>query len=240
MQSPRSVWTHLDFLICEILNFIPVITFSPPPPPPLKKKVTWKKMSKFVQNGGEFAKALALGSVQLYGPIRSASLYPTKSVPCLAAGLPHFSTQYMRCWGRDTFIGLNPLHLVHQDPVKTGFFCFFFSFKALRGLMMVTGRFDVAKQHICAFGSCMKYGLIPNLLDRFFLLHFQIPYNTNINPFSFPFFSDSSGRNPRYNCRDAAWWLLQAIQDYCVLSPEGLDFLNTKIERRYADDSAVR
>lgn len=63
-------------------------------------------MSPFIQEGGEFSKALSLGIIQLCGPVKSTSLLPNKEVSGLAAGLPHFATQYMRCWGRDTFIGL--------------------------------------------------------------------------------------------------------------------------------------
>jgi len=144
-------------------------------------------MSEFVQCGREFTRALALGSVQLVGLTRQASLHPIKDLPALAAGLPHFATGFMRTWGRDTFI-------------------------ALRGLMVVTGRFDLAKRHLHSFGSCLRHGLIPNLLD--------------------------SGRNPRYNCRDAVWWYLQAVQDYCTLSPEGLNFLKSKMERRFPQDDA--
>lgn len=79
--------------------------------------------NRFVQNGSSFIQSLALGSVQLYGVSSSAQLPPStpddEPMASLAAGLPHFSTGFMRCWGRDTFI-------------------------ALRGLLLVTERYDDA------------------------------------------------------------------------------------------------
>ncbi|CAG8464281.1 8825_t:CDS:10 [Acaulospora morrowiae] len=80
-------------------------------------------------------------------------------------------------------------------------------FISLRGLFLTTGNYEAAREHILAFGAVLKHGMIPNLLD--------------------------SGRRPRYNCRDATWWYLQAIQDYCKFSPEGLDFLKTPVVRRF-------
>lgn len=88
--------------------------------------VIYLSIPRFVQKGSSFISDLAMGSVQLYGNSASATLplpLPSSSKPpsgSLAAGLPHFSTGYMRCWGRDTFI-------------------------ALRGLMLVTGRYQEAK-----------------------------------------------------------------------------------------------
>jgi glycogen debranching enzyme len=139
-------------------------------------------MSKDIQNGSEFLQSLALVSIQQTGVMNSTSLYPKKQVPCLAAGLPHFSVEYMRCWGRDVFI-------------------------SLRGLLLGTGRFEDAKEHILAFASVMKHGLIPNLLD--------------------------GGRNPRYNARDAVWFFLQAVQDYSRIAPNGIEILKTKVARRF-------
>jgi hypothetical protein len=63
------------------------------------------QMSSFIRRGGRFVQALALTSVQLYGHVPSASLSPFRAAPTLAAGLPHFATRHMRCWGRDTAIG---------------------------------------------------------------------------------------------------------------------------------------
>jgi glycogen debranching enzyme len=121
-------------------------------------------------------------SVQQTGYVKSASLWPTKSVPSLAAGLPHFATDWARCWGRDVFI-------------------------SLRGLLLCTGRFDDAKEHILAFASVLKHGMIPNLL--------------------------SSGKQPRYNSRDSVWFFLQSVQDYTEMVPNGVQILNESVPRRF-------
>ena len=139
-------------------------------------------MSDDVQHGQEFLQKLAMVSVQQTGITKSASLYPTKSVPSLAAGLPHFSTDWARCWGRDVFI-------------------------SLRGLFLATGRFSDAREHILAFGSVLKHGMIPNLL--------------------------SGGKMPRYNSRDSIWFFLQNIQDYATMVPNGMEIMEEKAARRF-------
>ena len=139
-------------------------------------------MSDEVQNGQPFLQSLAMVSIQQTGYVKSASLYPSKQVPCVAAGLPHFSTDWARCWGRDVFI-------------------------SLRGLFLATGRFAEAKDHIKAFASVLKHGMVPNLL--------------------------SSGKSPRYNARDAVWFFLQNIQDYTKMVPDGLRLLNEEVARRF-------
>ncbi|KIW72620.1 glycogen debranching enzyme [Phialophora macrospora] len=139
-------------------------------------------MSPNIQQGQSFLQSLALVSIQQTGYVKSASLWPEKRMPSLAAGLPHFAVSWARCWGRDVFI-------------------------SLRGLFLCTGRFEEAKEHIKAFGSVLKHGLIPNLL--------------------------SSGAAPRYNSRDSPWFFLQNIQDYSKIAPDGAEILKMKVPRRF-------
>lgn len=142
------------------------------------------------QSSTNFIQSLGLTSIQMVGYMKNTSLFPFDQVPSLAAGLPHFSNDYMRCWGRDVFI-------------------------SFRGLLIVTKRYEDAKNHILGFAKTLKHGLIPNLLD--------------------------AGRNPRYNARDAAWFFLQAIQDYVETVPGGEKILDEKVSRRFPlDDTYVK
>lgn len=104
---------------------------------------TWSLMPGDIKNGSSFCKNLALASIQFAGVVKSSPLPPLspnllaplfktyigpdgKSRPdcvSLAAGLPHFSSGFMRNWGRDTFI-------------------------SLRGLLLLTGRYEEAKYNI--------------------------------------------------------------------------------------------
>jgi glycogen debranching enzyme len=139
-------------------------------------------MNNNIQGGQWFLQSLGMVSVQQTGLVKSASLYPNRLVPSLAAGLPHFAVEWARCWGRDVFI-------------------------SLRGLYLGTGRFEEAKEHIRAFASVVKHGMVPNLLG--------------------------SGNTPRYNARDSVWFFLQCIQDYTRIVPNGLSLLDEKVKRRF-------
>ena len=140
------------------------------------------RMSPIIKEGHDFIKALALCSVQMNGVVKSASLWPDKQVASMAAGLPFFAASWARLWGRDVFI-------------------------SLRGLYLVTGMFEHAREHILAFGSTLKHGMIPNLLD--------------------------SGKTPRYNCRDGPWFFAQNVQDYTKMVPNGEAILGEKVARRF-------
>ena len=143
------------------------------------------KMTKSIQNSTVFIQTLAMVSIQMIGKMNNASIHPFKKIPSMAAGLPHFSYDFMRCWGRDVFI-------------------------SSRGLLLSTGRYDTAKDHILCFGKTLKHGLIPNLLG--------------------------SGKEPRFNARDAVWFYLQFIQDYITLVPNGSNILKEKVKRRFSLD----
>ncbi|KND89929.1 Glycogen debranching enzyme [Tolypocladium ophioglossoides CBS 100239] len=147
---------------------------------------SWRRamglMNNNVKKGQWFLQSLAMVSVQQTGRVKSASLWPNKAVPSIAAGLPHFAVEWARCWGRDVFI-------------------------SVRGLYLGTGRFDEAREHILAFASVLKHGMIPNLLG--------------------------SGDAPRYNSRDSIWFFLQTIQDYIHYAPNGSALLKEKVKRRF-------
>ncbi|XP_046385636.1 glycogen debranching enzyme isoform X2 [Ischnura elegans] len=192
---------------------------------------SWSLMSSFIVGGSTFVRGLALGSVQCCGLVKSAPLpvlspriappHPPKHLvlkrrakgkegelpegeqqqqqeeeeeeveeqacATLSAGLPHFSTGYMRNWGRDTFI-------------------------SLRGLLLLTGRHDDARYHILGYASCLRHGLIPNLLDK--------------------------GTHARFNCRDAIWWWLYAIRNYVEDVRGGEAILQDVVSRIFPTDDS--
>ncbi|KAL0228238.1 hypothetical protein RCL1_004381 [Eukaryota sp. TZLM3-RCL] len=131
---------------------------------------------------------LALTSLQMVSSSQSLISDPSvPPIPSMAAGLPHFAEGYMRAWGRDTFI-------------------------ALPGLLLVTGRFDDAKQIILHCARTLRHGLIPNLLN--------------------------GGDGSRYNCRDATWFFIHSIKSYCHAVPNGHNILAEKVPLICANDDA--
>jgi glycogen debranching enzyme len=136
----------------------------------------WSLMSSFINQSSTFVRALAQSSIQLISivpdarlPLLSPNLRPPRPIegidehtferiqqcPSLAAGFPHFGAGIWKNWGRDTFI-------------------------SLRGLLLLTERYEEARYLILSYGGCLCHGLILNLLG--------------------------DGKIARYNARDAVWW----------------------------------
>lgn len=84
------------------------------------------------------------------------------------------------------------------------------TFIALRGLLISTGFDQEARDIILFFAKVYRHGLLPNLHD--------------------------GGNNTRFNSRDAPWFFLQAIKDYCIMSEEGNKFLNQSFELHFKND----
>jgi glycogen debranching enzyme len=171
----------------------------------------WSLMTPFIKESSTFVRALAQSSIQLISvvpnarlPLLSPNLRQPKPIeetdqqtlerfqqcPSLAAGFPHFGAGIWRNWGRDTFI-------------------------SLRGLLLLTGRYEEARYLILSYGGCLRHGLIPNLL--------------------------ADGKIARYNARDAVWWWLYSISSYTYLVPNGYEILEDKVSRLYPrDDSPMQ
>ncbi|CAG9321923.1 unnamed protein product [Blepharisma stoltei] len=97
------------------------------------------KESELFSGEDSFVDNLGTSVSQFWGHIPSSVNHISKYT--LSAGLPHFSVGLMRCWGRDSMIGL-------------------------RGLFLCTGRYEEAKTLIKTFASVSQKGLIPNLLGN--------------------------------------------------------------------------
>ncbi|OII72983.1 Gdb1p glycogen debranching enzyme [Cryptosporidium ubiquitum] len=83
---------------------------------------------------------LQLATYQVYSYVPSSPLVWNSKIPSLSAGLPHFSTGFMRSWGRDTFIAFN-------------------------GILISSKRYLEGKEEILGVARLMRHGLIPNLID---------------------------------------------------------------------------
>ena len=100
--------------------------------------------NKDIINFSELSRNLLIAIPEFLGYIESSRFRHNVDLPfnklSLATGIPHFCTEFFRCWGRDTFI-------------------------SFRGIFLIPGLFSEAKAILIKYASVMRHGLIPNLLD---------------------------------------------------------------------------
>ena len=84
------------------------------------------------------------------------------------------------------------------------------TFISFKGLLLCTSRYEEARSLILAFAAVLRHGLIPNLLD--------------------------SGKNCRYNARDATWFFMVSIKNYVETVPEGEKILNERVKMVFKSD----
>ncbi|CAH8635836.1 unnamed protein product [Heterobilharzia americana] len=101
------------------------------------------------------------------------------------------------------------------------------TFIALRGCLLLTGRFEDAANIILSYASLLRHGLIPNLIG------------------------DGYTVKPRYNCRDAIWYWLYSIVAYHQIVSNRVEgriegdtdkfdsILNRPVYRWFPNDDAV-
>ncbi|CAF4553443.1 unnamed protein product [Rotaria sp. Silwood2] len=168
----------------------------------------YKLMNPFIIKSSKFIRSLSQTTIQLLSFINNSRLPLISSnivkpnpieekdeqtferiqlIPSLAADFPNLSYGIWRNWGRQTFI-------------------------SLRGLLLLTGRYEEARYLILSYGGSIRHYLIPNIM-----------YDE---------------KNARYNCRDAVWWWLYSILNYTKFVVNGYEILCDNISRIYPNDDS--